>query len=316
MNVRHSHTAILLLLSIVTLCTCVRNNNVPDSDITYSALINHEILDSLINSTNPPILIDVRKRKEYLQGHIPNARNLWRPQIQDTTHPVEGIMATKEQMENVLSSLGVLPEDLIVIYDAKGNPDAARLWWILNYYGHEKIALFDGGFPCWTKNNLPIENSAILNTPTKYRFNGNRNLKHYADYKSVAKAINDTNTILLDTRSSEEFTGQLKKGNAMRAGRIPSSININYNQVIRYDKGCTFKSLEELESLYNSNKITPDKTIIAYCQSGVRSAHTTFVLTQILGFKNVKNYDGSWLEWSSKTELPIIQDSTITVSKQ
>ena len=100
-----------------------------------------------------------------------------------------------------------------------------------------------------------------------------------------------------------------KKGNAKRAGKIPRSILINYDNAIDFENDLVFKDTEKLASIYKN--ISPEKKIITYCQSGVRSAHTTFVLTELLNFKNVRNYDGSWLEWSSDTTLPIVKDSII-----
>ena len=123
-----------------------------------------------------------------------------------------------------------------------------------------------------------------------------------------------TNTLILDTRTIDEFTGERQKRGAMKGGRIPNSIHIDWSDAINYEGDKKLKRIIDLETIYNQLKTDKNNPVIVYCHSGVRSAHTTFVLTQLLGYKNVKNYDGSWIEWSYFDDLPFKKDS-ITLIK-
>jgi len=257
------------------------------------------------------ILLDIRKPEQFAKGHIPNAQNIWRPDIRNPEIDTEGLMASKKQMEDLLGTLGATNESKIIIYDAKGNPDAARFWWIMRFYGHKHVYLLNGGLTKYENNNGEVTNITNDVKKTNYLFNSKQDSSIYASKELMKKAINDTNYIIIDTRCVAEFSGKERKGNAARAGRIPNSILINYDENIDYNNRMVFKSIKELEKVYQ--KVKPDMNIITYCQSGVRSAQSTFVLTELLGYKNVKNYDGSWLEWSEDTTLPILTDSTITL---
>ncbi len=255
-------------------------------------------------SENTVRIVDVRENVEYINGHLPGAVNVWRPQIQNLEVACKGIMAPKEQMEGLLSRLGIRPTDFIIVYDGKGNPDAARLWWILNYYGHQKVAIMDGGITNWIASSYEVNTDYTVYQRSNYRFREDENHANYADKQQVEASISDTNIILLDTRSPEEFTGELKKGTFGQGGRIPGSISMDYSNAINYGKNHQFMPALELKKRYEGLGIDSNKEVIVYCQSGVRSAHTTFVLTKLLGYKHVRNYDGSWLEWSYYHELP------------
>ncbi|WP_069650267.1 sulfurtransferase [Caloranaerobacter ferrireducens] len=272
-------------------------------EVIVSALKAKEIID---NNKNV-VVIDIRKSPEYLLGHIPGAVNIWRPDYESENYPFGGMRAEKEKVEKLLGSLGIDNDTFILLYDGKGDYDAARLWWILDMYGHEKMALIDGGIDGWKAAGLELTTAKPEITPKEYKFKGKVDESKLATLEDVKAAMNDPNVIILDTRSIKEFTGETLKKGAYRKGRIPTSVWIEYKEAINVGEGedKTFKTVEELKKIYESKGITPDKTIIAYCQSAVRSAHTTFVLTQLLGYENVKNYDGSWIEWSYNKDLPI-----------
>ncbi len=123
------------------------------------------------------------------------------------------------------------------------------------------------------------------------------------------------NNIILDTRNIDEFTGKRQKSGAYKGGRIPKSVLIDWAEAIDYEGSKKFKSFEELEKIYSRMGVSKNDPVITYCHSGVRSAHTTFVLTELLGYKNVKNYDGSWVEWSYFDNLPFEYDSITTIKK-
>jgi len=253
------------------------------------------------------VIIDLRKPEKFNLGHIPNAINIWRSDIIDQNKAYGGMMAKKAVIEQLFSTLGIKSDDELIIYDDKGLCDAVRLWWILDYYNYTNVKLLNGGLNSWKKSNYPIttENTPLKKTDFKFK-NSAINTSHYANVEDVKNAISNPNILLVDTRELNEFTGDHIKKGAFRGGRIPSSTWCNWSETVDYRNRTKLKSLDKLKEIYASRGITPDKEIIVYCQSGVRSAHTTFVLTQLLDFPKVKNYDGSWIEWSYNKDLPIV----------
>ncbi len=272
------------------------------------SLIEIEDLQNLQGTAADLILIDVRPLEEYSKGHIPQAFQVWRSDIQNQNYPYGGMMASKQKIASLLGSIGATPNHHIVLYDNNGCVDAARLWWILSYYGHKNTALLNGGLTAWEQEGNRISRVEPVKKPLKYIFSPSTDESGMATMRDVKNGINDPNTLLLDTRTSEEYSGANLKTGASRPGRIPGSIWADWVLAIDYGESNKFKTNEELRVLYESKGITPHHTIIAYCHSGVRSAHTTFVLTELLGYPNVLNYDGSWTEWSYHSELPVETD--------
>ena len=252
-------------------------------------------------------LVDVRPETQFSEGHISGAVTVWRDQITDTTYAYGGMMATKAQMEALLSSLAILPSDTLVLYDAKANVDAARLWWILKYYGHKHLRLLNGGLKGWIAAGGELDTAAEarlqrVSNVQPYTFGDFVNPEVMASMSDVQSAIDHGSAILLDTRSKEEFSGEVRKNGAARAGAIPTAKNLDWAVAVNYDGDHRFRSAGELQSIYVEVQIGPSSEVITYCHSGVRSAHTLFVLTQLLGYGNVRNYDGSWTEWSHLQE--------------
>jgi thiosulfate/3-mercaptopyruvate sulfurtransferase len=296
---------LILLMGLLMMSTVMAKD--------YSQYHNPEALVSpakakeIMENNKNVVVLDVRKTTEFLIGHIPGAVDIWRTDISadDSEYPFGGMRASAEKMKNVLGNYGVDSDTHILIYDAKADYDAARLWWILDMYGHKKISLIDGGIDGWEEAGLPLEMGFAKKKDKKvYSFNKKPDYSKLAQLKDVKKAIKSKDIIVIDTRAEDEHLGTTTKKGAFRPGRIPSKTFIPWESAVN-DKGDkTFRSIEELKNIYVKQGVTSDSTIIAYCQSGVRSAHTTFVLTQLLGYKKVKNYDGSWIEWSYNKDLP------------
>jgi thiosulfate/3-mercaptopyruvate sulfurtransferase len=264
-------------------------------------LISHQQLSTWQIDSPTVILIDTRPDSSFQKGHLKGAFSLWRPDIQSDLFPYKGMMLEKGALELILGKFGATSNSIFVLYDNNGNVDAARLWWILTTYGHSSTYLLNGGLQSAPKG---LENQEITTAKsTKFLFSNKDcpNLK--ANKEDVLAALTDSNTILLDCRTLDEFTGKTIKKNAFRSGHIPTAIHLNYTHSIAYHQAYQFKSDQELALIFQA--IPKDKKIIVYCQSGVRSAHTTFVLHKLLGFPNVSNYDGSWIEWSHDKTLAI-----------
>lgn len=258
-------------------------------------------------------IIDFRKPKFYNESHIKGALNMWRTDIEDTSFPYKGMMATKTQIEKLFSSLGISNKDRLVIYDDNGLCDATRLWWILQNYDYTNVKLINGGFSAWKNIDGEVDNIKPSVTVSNFKLPEKTSMKYYVSKDDMLSAVKN-NTFILDTRTTDEFTGKRHKKNAFKGGRIPHSKLIDWAEAIEYHDTKKFKSLSELQQIYNRLELSKDDNIIVYCHSGVRSAHTTFVLTQLLGYTHVKNYDGSWTEWSYFDDLPFEQDSITTIT--
>ncbi|MBQ4819655.1 sulfurtransferase [Aquimarina sp. MMG016] len=261
-------------------------------------------------------IIDFRKSKIYNKAHINGALNIWRTDIENNSYPYKGMMAKKEQIETLFSKLGIKNEDTLIVYDDRGACDAARLWWVLKNYNFESVKLLNGGLKAWQKVGGTTTAETVSIDPSEFTLPANSSFDLWIGKDEIMETLNSNgNDIILDTRNIDEFSGKRQKNGASKGGRIPKSILIDWSEAIDYNETHKFKSYDELENTYNHMKASKNDPIITYCHSGVRSAHTTFVLTELLGYKNVKNYDGSWVEWSYFKELPSEKDSITTIKK-
>jgi len=270
-------------------------------------LINAGTLNKLITSDTTLIVLDIRDAEIFGQGHIPGAINISsRSKYACSDCEVKGMMIEKSELETLLGTFGVVSGSNIVICDDRCGANSARLWFILREYGHAKVQLLDGGITGWFDAQHELETNADTILETTYAFPEEVPANSLLiNLDEMLVAMDDPNTVLLDTRTIEEYEGSLLKDKAARAGRIPGSVFVDWAASVNYDTDEKFKGTGTLRGMFEAAGITEDKTIITYCQSGTRSSHTLFALTQLLGFKNVHNYDGSWIEWSNRDDLAI-----------
>ncbi len=268
--------------------------------------------DELYENFGDYVVLDIRTPEEYSADHILGAKNIWRPQYEDSTYEYEGMIATQEQMEELLTSLNIGVEDKIVAYDGKGGCDAARVWWIMQVYGGKGFApadnfrILNGGLETWGAKNekIVIENYRVYEREPFRFIRRGAGESILAKEEHIHKALKDENTVLVDCRSLDEYTGKEVKSGAKRGGHIPGAVHVDWSGCVDQTSK-KLKPAAELKKLYSDAGITPDKKVIAYCHSGVRSAHTTMVLSEILNYPDVCNYDGSWAEWSYHEENPV-----------
>jgi len=271
------------------------------------SLISAQKLKEIKDQSNVKV-VDFRNKAKYHTGHIPGAVQVYRSDEENSDAEYGGMRATPEQMEKMLQEKGINNGDLIVIYDDRADYDAARMWWILTMYGYDNVKLLDGGIVRWKGLDYETNMTGPDVEEGNFTFaNAEAKIDDWlATVEEVKQAIDEEEKVILDTRSRAEYTGEKKYSD--RGGHIPSCTWIEWSEAVNGAKSegpRTFKTAEELKQTYQSKGVTADKTIIPYCQSAVRSSHTTFVLTQLLGYEDVQNFDGSWIMWSAKTELPV-----------
>lgn len=254
-------------------------------------------------------LVDFRKKPAFEAGHIPGAVQLWRPDIEDHEGAVPGLMAGKEALEALLSSLGIAETDTLIIYDDEAGCNAARLWWVLQAHGYDRIRLLNGGVQAWTEAGQDMTTELPTPVPATFRFPETGNPGSGIQASELLARLGEPDLVILDTRTPEEYSGLRQKSGAVRAGHIPGSLNRDWAGATHYNQDKRFKSPEDLYKRYGFLMENDSADVVAYCHSGVRSAHTYFVLTQLLGHNRVRNFDGSWLEWSMREDAPIQQDS-------
>src|SRR5438874_13351831 len=242
----------------------------------------------------------------YDEGHIPGAVKLhWREDLQD---PVERDLVEKDEFERLMARRGIGNETTLVVYGDKNNWFAAYAYWYVKIYGHEDVRILDGGRQKWIDENRELSSETPSPQPASYSAS-DRDLDIRAYRDEVRGWIGAGERALVDVRSPQEYSGELiappgyEQEGAQRAGHIPSAQSIPWAQAVRDDG--TFKTADELRSLYEGKGVTPDKAVTAYCRIGERSAHTWFVLRELLGYTDVKNYDGSWTEWGNLVDVPI-----------
>ncbi len=242
----------------------------------------------------------------YEQGHIPGAVGFnWQKELQDQ---IVRAPVSKAQLEDLMSRAGVSNDTTVVFYGDNNNWFAAWALWLLKYYGHKDVRLLNGGRVKWLADKRETTTEVPSYAPTTYTASEPQaDISAMRDY--ILGHLGESGFTLVDVRSPAEYSGQLlapanlPQEGAQRGGHIPGAANIPWSQAVQEDG--TFKPAAELRALYAGKGVTPDKEVIAYCRIGERSAHTWFVLTQLLGYPTVRNYDGSWTEWGSLIGAPI-----------
>ena len=244
----------------------------------------------------------------YAEAHIPGAIGFdWKKDLQDQ---VKRDFLGPAEFGELLGSRGISNDHTVVLYGDRNNWFAAYTYWYLKYYGHDNVRLMNGPREKWISEGRPTSTDIpAYDSQTFSAREGDESIRAYRD--EVLSAL-DSNTSLVDVRSPQEFSGELiamagyEQEGAQRAGHIPGAASVPWAQAVKDDG--TFKDADELSRLYKDRGVVNGNPIIAYCRIGERSAHTWFVLHELLGQDDVKNYDGSWTEWGNMVAVPIEKD--------
>ena len=244
----------------------------------------------------------VGARAEYERGHIPGALYIdWSSDIIDPDDEVEAQVAPPERFAEVLGQLGIGDQHLVVAYDSHpASQFATRLWWALNYYGHNQVVVLNGGFPKWQREQRSLETSIPAYAPVTFTPQVQPQLR--ATAQNVLALLGKEGVNLIDARDTGQYSGKIVRG-APRPGHIPGALNIPREELIDPATG-TFRSNDELEHVFSKAGVAPEQHVVAYCNGGVAATSVLFSLA-MLGYPNLTNYDGSWNEWGSRRDLPI-----------
>jgi len=271
------------------------------------------LVDTEWVSQNPPnenrklVEVDYDPENGYRKGHIKGSSLIWWKR--DINDPIARDIVNKKLFEELMAKNGIKPDTEVIMYGDFNNWFAAFSFWVFKYYGHKNIKIMNGGRKKWELENREYTTEEPQIEKTSY--SAKEPDEQIRDYLGgVKKALDDNNIVMVDVRSPKEFTGEITAPpeypmeHAQRGGHIPGANNIPWATAVN-DADGTFKSAEELKQIYESKGITSDKNVICYCRIGERSSHSWFVLKYLLGYPNVRNYDGSWTEWGNMIKNPI-----------
>jgi thiosulfate/3-mercaptopyruvate sulfurtransferase len=302
---------LVLLLFGVALSACSGRDTQPDVGVqeaidTYArpeVLVDTAwVLEHLVDATVH--LIDVGSNQEaFVEGHLPGAQFV--SLGADLTNPndaVRGQILSREALSDLMGRLGVTNDDSVVFYDNASNLLAARAYWVLKYYQHDDVRIYNGGIKKWTAEGHELTAEITAATPTNY-VSGEADPTIRTNWQYVVDHTDDPSTLFCDARSPEEYAGTDVRSE--RGGHIPGAINVEWGNAVNQDG--TFREASALADLYTKAGFARDKEVITYCQTGVRGAHTWFVLRELLGYPDVRNYDGSWEEYGNNSASPIEQ---------
>lgn len=261
-------------------------------------LTSAERLASRMEDDQPPLVIDLRPAEAFAVGHIPGAVHLDLFGISLTDTDPAPLRAFCWILEHLLASRGVGASLHVVVYDDQSGIRAARAFWALEYFGHEHTRLLDGGFSAWQAGGHRVSTAPSPPRPTTWT--GTRVDERIATWHDVHAHLEQPEAVLVDTRSQAEYDGT--KVRAARGGCIPGAVHLEWTDNLGPDGA--FKPGGQLRAMYEAIGVTPDKTILTYCQGGYRAAHSYLAL-RLLGYPHVRPYVGSWKEWGDRLDLPV-----------
>lgn len=270
-------------------------------------LVNTQWLSEHLDAPNVRIVEMDLNSEAYEQGHLPgaifwDAYALLKPDMTINFEPTA--------IQKLLANFGISNDTTVVAVHGSFAATSGLIFWLLKVFGHADVRILNGGRQKWLEDGYSLTTNKTTVQPANYHVQTvNHNLR--VSLEEVKQLIDKSNSVILDARTPQEYSGEIFMTNPPteneRGGHIPSSVNLYYE--LAHNADGTFKSATELQEIYARQGITPNKLIIPYCAVGARSAHTWFILKYLLGYPNVKNYDGSWNEWSRVPDLPVVSNT-------
>jgi thiosulfate/3-mercaptopyruvate sulfurtransferase len=245
-------------------------------------------------------IIDARPPNDYKQAHIPGAVNLPAPSTDSLEANAMGYPIPPERAEELFRAAGINQSSQIVVYDSQGHRFAARIFYVLEFFGHPRVAVLNGGFPKWQSEGRLLTPEEPKVASGDFKPDTRSSVIATADW--VKQNLNKPGVKLVDARSPEEYAGSSAQG--ARSGHIPGAVNLEWKRLLNPGDVPTLFEIPELQRLFAGAGVEPTQEVVAYCQSGTRASLIYFAL-RLLGYPRVRMYDGSWSEWSSSADLPI-----------
>ncbi|QHE51628.1 sulfurtransferase [Pontibacillus sp. HMF3514] len=305
MNIKKKSLAILSLLLGIFIAGCSSNQdtNASSEEEGYAngdLLVEASWVKEHKDDENIQF-VDMRG-EGFEAGHIPGAVNMTWGDLTRKDYKVDGFLADGKTFTESMQNIGINNDSTVVVYDGGNSLGAARLFYALEYFGHQNVKILNGGYQAWL--NAGNEVATGKANPTKGNFQASANKELQSSQEEVKNNLKSDDVVLLDTRSDAEYTGE--KVRADRGGHIPGAVHLEWkNSITKNEDGVpVFKSNKELLKQFESAGIVKDKKVVPYCQTNVRGAHTYFTL-RLLGYEKVSPYEGSWAQWGNTAEAPI-----------
>lgn len=282
----------------------------PDSAVSDVVVSTQWVFEHLKDDSVVVVEVNASLEVDYKTGHIPGAVG-WGLHS-DLEHQIRRDVPDLDQIEDLMARSGITNSTTVVLYGDGNNRSATWAFWILKYYGHEDLKLMDGGRTKWTSEDRPL--STKVTVPTKRMDYTGQSPKDEirATKQHILDHLGDSEVNIVDTRTHEEYIGQLTsapgtdQSGIYRKGRIPGAVHIPWDDGVSEDG--SFKSVKELQTMYETQGLQPEQEIVPYCRLGVRASFSWFILKYLLGYENVRNYDGSWTEWGNSVGVPVETD--------
>jgi thiosulfate/3-mercaptopyruvate sulfurtransferase len=284
----------ILLRSVLLVVGSTLALPVPPEQSSNRLLVETADLANLLSQPGVRVL-DARPPEEYRQGHIPGAVNLPAPATDSLESNRQGFPLPPEQARELFRAAGINTDSRLIAYDDQGNRFSARLFYVLEFFGHQHVQVLNGGFPKWQREGRAIT-TEVPNVPAG-DFTSAPHDKVIATSDWVMKHLHDPGVKLVDARSPQEYQGP-------HGGHIPGAVNVEWTRALDSGDVKTFLGPADLEKLFAAAQVKPGQQVITYCQSGMRASLTYFAL-RLLGFPRVRVYDGSWADWGSNAALPV-----------
>jgi len=272
------------------------------SQQTLPLIIEQEELEQRLGQDGL-LVVDLSSRANYLQHHIPGAVHLECSSILAHRRPVMGLVPSSIQLGEVLSDIGMTTDTRVVSCDDEGGGKASRFLWTLDLLGHARFSLLNGGMQAWLAENRPVSDESVMAAAGDYI--ARQGKEHIITKDELLQCLDNPQFVLLDARTPAEFRGDDVR--ALRGGHIPGAVNLDWVKLMDPARNMRLRPENELREMLESLAITPDKTVILYCQTHHRSSLTYMVL-KALGYPSIKGYAGAWSEWGNDSDTPVAMD--------